>query len=201
MEYPNNLYAVRTAARKSQQDVADALKISQSEYSRMEKGRRTIDSYLSQLAEIFNVDEKDITASTGMRPAPLEHGYLTQRLPVYGNPHKSGGLTWTERPIDMVVKPTSMSSNENAYAVYMPSDSMAPRINAGETLFVDTHMPKVKGRVVVVGFHNSNVRQVLEYRDATEEKLIFFQYNPAKTIEFSHDEVETTHVIRGISFF
>jgi len=201
MEYPNNLYNVRTAARKSQQDVADALSISQSEYSRMEKGRRTIDSYLSQLAEIFNVDEKDITAGTGIRPAQLEHGYLTPRLPVYGNPHKSGGLTWTERPIDMVVKPTSMSSNENAYAVYMPSDSMAPRINAGETLFVDTHMPKVKGRVVVVGFHNSNIRQVLEYRDSTKDKLVFFKYNPAETIEFSHDEVETIHVIRGISFF
>lgn len=202
MEFPNNLYNVRTAARKSQQDVADALSISQSEYSRMEKGRRTIDSYLSQLAEIFNVDEKDITAaSQGIRPASLEHGYVTQRMPVYGNPHKSGGLTWTERPIDMVDKPASMSNNESAYAVYMPSDSMAPRINAGETLFVDTHMPKIKGRAVVVAFHDSNIRQILEYRDCTEEKLIFFKYNPAETVEFLHDEVESVHVIRGIRFF
>ncbi len=202
MEYPNNLYNVRTAARKSQQDVADALSISQSEYSRMEKGRRTIDSYLSQLAKIFNVDEKDITAaSQGIRSAQLEHGYVTQRMPIYGNPDKSGGLTWTERAIDMVDKPASMSNNESAYAVYMPSDSMAPRINAGETLFVDTHMPKIKGRAVVVAFHDSNIRQILEYRESTEEKLIFFKYNPAETVEFLHDEVESVHVIRGIRFF
>lgn len=202
MEYPNNLYNVRTSARKSQQEVADALSISQSEYSRMEKGRRTIDSYLSQLAKIFNVDEKDITAaSQGIRPAQLEHGYVTQRMPVYGNPDKSGGLTWTERAIDMVDKPASMSNNESAYAVYMPSDSMAPRINAGETLFVDTHMPKIKGRAVVVAFHDSNIRQILEYRESTEEKLIFFKYNPAETVEFLHDEVESVHVIRGIRFF
>ena len=202
MEYPNNLYNVRTAARKSQQDIADALSISQSEYSRMEKGRRTIDSYLSQLAKIFNVDEKDITAaSQGIRSAQLEHGYVTQRMPIYGNPDKSGGLTWTERAIDMVDKPASMSNNESAYAVYMPSDSMAPRINAGETLFVDTHMPKIKGRAVVVAFHDSNIRQILEYRESTEEKLIFFKYNPAETVEFLHDEVESVHVIRGIRFF
>jgi phage repressor protein C with HTH and peptisase S24 domain len=202
MEYPNNLYALRTAGRKSQQEIADALSISQSEYSRMEKGRRTIDSYVPQLAKVFNVDEKDITtASQAFRPAALEHGYITQRMPVYGNPDESGGLIWTERPIDMVDKPASMSDNADAYAVYMPSDVMAPRINAGETLFVDPHMPKRSGQSVVVSISNSNVRHILEYRECTPEKMIFFRYNPGETVEFLRNEVESVHVIRGVRFF
>ena len=202
MEFPNNLYSVRTAARKSQQEVADALSISQSEYSRMEKGRRTIDSYQTQLAKVFNVDERDIAAaSQGVRLAQLEHGHTSFRMPVYGTPDKSGGLSWTGGPIDMVERPSGMMNNVDAYAVYMPSDVMSPRFNAGEVLFVDPNLPLRAGVSAVISIKNSNIRQICEFSEKANGKVVFFTRNPAEKIELLIEDIEDIHVIRAASFF
>jgi len=53
MDYPNKLYTLRNSLRKSQEDMAELLNISQSEYSRLEKGKRRLGVHEMPLKKYF----------------------------------------------------------------------------------------------------------------------------------------------------
>ena len=84
MEYPNNLLALRTAARLSQSRVADAIGVSQPEYGRIKLGRRQIGTHAQKLADLFEVDLDALTEP----PEAPEHdqGYVNLTMPVHGKP-------------------------------------------------------------------------------------------------------------------
>ena len=53
MEHPNRLYELRNSLRKSQSQMANVLDISQSEYSRLEKGKRRLGVHQISLKKYF----------------------------------------------------------------------------------------------------------------------------------------------------
>ena len=62
MESPNQIKSLRIKVGLSQSKVAMYLGISQSEYGRIELGRRKIGKYLEKLAEILAVNSEQLAA-------------------------------------------------------------------------------------------------------------------------------------------
>lgn len=200
MEFPNNLLACRTAARLSQVRVAQELNVSQSEYSRMEIGRRQVGPHAEKLAEIFGVSIERLLEHSKLETAPPENGYTSTKLPVYGR--RMVGrycmLQFDEEPIEMVDKPSSLTAH--AYGVYVPGDSMEPRIKAGDLLYIEPHQPVRKDDLVVVGYDEAGPREILQYQCQKDDKIILTRANPSETITVNSVDIHTLERVVGVKF-
>lgn len=204
MEHPNNLLACRTAARLSQMRVASELNVSQSEYSRMELGRRQIGTYAEKLCEIFGVTKETLLEfhGTPLKTAPPENGYVSTKLPVYGKPIVSAfcKVKFDKEPVEMVDKPSSLASNKDAYGVYVPGDSMRPRIKPGDLLYVEPHQPVRQDDLVVVQFGDDETREIMQYRGHKEGCMCLARTNPHDEITVQDEENVTLERVSGVKF-
>jgi len=204
MEYPNNLLACRTAARLSQMKVAAALEVSQSEYSRMELGRRQVGAHADKLAEIFGVTTDKLLEFKGsnLEIAPPENGYVVTKLPIFGRRvvGRYCMLNFDGEPVEMVDKPASLAANKDAYGVYVPGDSMEPRIKTGDLLYVEPHQPIRKNDLVVVSYGDDGLREIMEYCGHEEDQICLCRKNPADRVLVAQDEVVTMDRVSGVKF-
>jgi transcriptional regulator with XRE-family HTH domain len=202
MEYPNNLLACRIAARMSQMKVAAELDISQSEYSRMEIGRRQVGPHADKLAEIFGVSKERLLEYNKLDSAPPENGYTTNQLPIFGK--RIVGqycmLEFDQEPIEMVDKPSSLASNKDAYGVYVPGDSLEPRVKTGDLLYVEPHQPVRKDDLVVVGYGEDGPREILVYQGQSGDKIILFRANPEEVMKVDSADIKTLERVSGVKF-
>ena len=60
MKFPNNLYVLRNNKGLQQKEVAEAIGVVQSEYSKMERGDRKLGIHLDKLLKFFGVDQDTI---------------------------------------------------------------------------------------------------------------------------------------------
>ena len=68
-------------------------------------------------------------------------------MPVHGRPIDRMRLDF--KCESRMTKPSHMAGNKDAYAVYCPGDHMAPRVRAGELLFIDPRAIKSSDLVLV----------------------------------------------------
>ena len=204
MEHPNNLLACRTAARLSQMKVAAALEVSQSEYSRMELGRRQVGAHADKLAEIFDVTVEKLLEYKGsnLETAPPENGYVIMKLPVYGKRvvGKHSMFIVEQEPIEMVDKPASLAANKDAYGVYVPGDSMEPRIKTGDLVYVEPHQPVRKNDLVVIGYDQDGPREILEFCGYQDGKVKLCRANPEDEMLVDENDVQIMDRISGVKF-
>ena len=204
MEYPNNLLACRTAARLSQMKVAAALDVSQSEYSRMELGRRQVGAHAEKLADIFGVTTEKLLEFHGsnLETAPPENGYVATKLPIFGRRvvGKHCMIKFDQEPVEMAEKPASLASNKEAYGVYVPGESMEPRVKTGDLLYVEPHQPIRKEDLVVVGYGEDGLREILQYNGQKDGKILLSRCNPSENIEVDADDINTLERVSGVKF-
>jgi repressor LexA len=204
MEYPNNLLACRTAARLSQMKVAKALDVSQSEYSRMELGRRQVGGHADKLAEIFGVTTDKLLEFHGskLETAPPENGYVATKLPIFGRRvvGKYCMIEFDQEPVEMTDKPASLASSKDAYGVYVPGESMEPRVKTGDLLYVEPHQPVRKNDLVVVGYGDDGLREIMEYLGYEDGKICLCRTNPPDRILVEQDDVTTMERVSGVKF-
>ncbi len=89
-----------------------------------------------------------------------------------------------------------------AYALYAVRACMAPVIEPGDILFINTSMPVLPGRLVIL--LPSNPDGDVMYRrliEETDEKIVLHQENPEDDITLDRDDVEAMHVIQYIRKF
>lgn len=134
---------------------------------------------------------------------------IDQKIPAYG--HAMGGprgeFVMNGNHIADLLAPPSLRGVCNAYAVYVAGDSMTPRYDAGEVVFINPGLPVRRGDYVVA--------QVLAERDMEEEhidadtplafvkkfismdatRLRLEKFNPAMEIEFPTELVVSVHKI------
>ena len=122
-------------------------------------------------------------------------------LPVYGAAEGGEGfdITNVTEPIDAIEAPPYLVSSPTAYAVYVAGDSMEPRYNAGEILFVHPGKPVKAGDSVVVQFSNggNDHAMVKTYKKMDNDKIYLSQYNPQKNLTFPRKTVKNIHKIVG----
>jgi phage repressor protein C with HTH and peptisase S24 domain len=123
------------------------------------------------------------------------------KIPLYG--HAVGGedgeFVLNGTTLDHILAPPSISADKGAYAVTIVGDSMAPRYEDGETVFVDPTRRVVRGNYVIAQIQLSEDGPLLAYVKRfvrhNSAELVLEQFNPAKELRFEHDKVVSVHYI------
>ncbi len=201
MDYPNNLAAIRAKARISQKEAAKQVGVSQPEYGRMELGRRQIGHHIEAICKTFNVTEDEVFEA----PAPAELRNVDavlsdSRLPVFGRPGFGKQLRWTDEAQKMILKPQDLEGIKEAYAVVMPNDSMNPRCQGGDTLYVDPSHVTKNGDLVLVAQKGSDLRDIVQLASKDANAWTFERFDPAEKFTIEIDQLESVHPVRAIKY-
>jgi phage repressor protein C with HTH and peptisase S24 domain len=126
---------------------------------------------------------------------------IVRTIPLYG--HAVGGedgeFVLNGSQLDNITAPPSLSGSKGAYAVTVAGDSMEPRYEDGETVYVDPNRRVIRGNYVVAQIQHSEEGPKLAYIKRfvrhTAKELVLEQFNPPKELHFEHDAVASVHYI------
>ncbi|MDX5592544.1 MULTISPECIES: LexA family transcriptional regulator [Stappiaceae] len=118
-------------------------------------------------------------------------------LPVYGESTETSKGSTLGRPIDAIPAPAQLADVPEAYAVYVTGDSMVPRFDEGEAVFVNPRRPAMVGSYVVVQIQEGEDIHfyVKRYEGREDGHRVFSQLNPQKQIKFHESRVQAVHRI------
>lgn len=99
-----------------------------------------------------------------------------------------------------VLCPPQLSHVNNAYGVQVSGDSMYPRYEDGEIVYVDPSRRVKKGDYVVAQVmldEGSSLPQafIKKFVHHNEVELVLEQFNPEKSLVFPHERVVSVHYI------
>ena len=203
----SRIRAARRSSALTQIAVATACGVTRTAVSLWEAGdtHPKVDKILT-LAELFAVDAAWLQFGTGQPPAFVAPSPSDVRggpisVPVV-NPRsvvdvlgvtRGGENGWFElngQVIDRVPLPPGISSADLIFALYVSGDSMWPRYEDGDLVYIHRDRPAVNGVDVVVELHPASDGEVgqslikrLVKRTATQ--LVLRQHNPAKDIKIA----------------
>ncbi|MCZ4270764.1 XRE family transcriptional regulator [Maritalea porphyrae] len=132
----------------------------------------------------------------------------TIKIPLYG--HAVGGadgeFVLNGNKLDDISAPPVLSGIRGAYAVTVAGDSMEPRYEDGETLFIDPQKRVSKGDYVVAQIQTEEDGPICAYIKKfvrhNSAELILEQFNPTKQLQFDHDHVVSVdYVVMGGRLF
>lgn len=111
-------------------------------------------------------------------------------LPVLGRAQggSDGNLVIEEAAIDWTFRPADLQGVNDAFAVYVSGDSMAPKYKNGDLIYVHPAKPLVKGRFVLVETleHKGFIKQFVALQ---EDTLVLQQFNPNEEITIPRSDV------------
>lgn len=123
------------------------------------------------------------------------------KVPQYGTAvgGEDGEFVLNGNSLDDVFAPPSLSGVPGAYAVQISGDSMSPRYDDGDTVFVHPKRRPKKGDYVIAQIHIDEDAAPLAYAKKlvkhTEKELVLEQFNPPKTLSFDGGSVASVHYI------
>lgn len=98
-----------------------------------------------------------------------------------------------------VTGPVSLKLIRGAYAVIVQGESMFPRYEDGETVFVNPHKRVKRGDYVVVQIQleeaGPKLAYVKRFESRNAEELVLSQLNPLDTLRFKESTVVSVHYI------
>jgi len=212
------LKALRERSGLSMREVSESLGWALTRYQHYEDRyrRRFLPVEMCRhLAELFaprGIDPRSMLELAGLDGNPItvvgpSSGQLrmadvgrpsTRDLPVMGAV-KGGaeGFYFNEGEAkEYVVRPASLAGASNAFALYVDGDSMEPRYQAGEILYVNPNRPLTKNCFVAVemGDGRGMIKQFLRRSD---EHIVLHQFNPPKDIRIAARDVKQIYRIVG----
>jgi len=160
--------------------------------------RETVDS-LSETETVLqqvvkNLEGRDISGYKRLLHEP--YGDAQSHIPVLGGAvgGNDGEFLMNGQINEYVLAPPALSRVVGAYALYMWGDSMTPKYEEGQLLYVHPTRPPRSKDYVVVQLHNGTAL-IKRFVSASAETLKLEQFNPAMVIEIPRDLVKATHTI------
>jgi phage repressor protein C with HTH and peptisase S24 domain len=142
---------------------------------------------------------------TGASEAQFAHApdiaALPRNFPVRGIAlgGEGGEFTFNGGEIDIVRRPLALIGVDNAFAVYVAGDSMAPRFEPGELLFVHPGRPPQPGDDVLVESHGGDGEPGACYLKRLVRraggKVVLGQFNPVREIRIDAKKVQAIHKV------
>ena len=142
---------------------------------------------------------------TGASEAQFAHApdiaALPRNFPVRGIAlgGEGGEFTFNGGEIDIVRRPLALIGVDNAFAVYVAGDSMAPRFEPGELLFVHPGRPPQPGDDVLVELHGGDGEPGACYLKRLVRraggKVVLGQFNPVREIRIDAKKVQAIHKV------
>jgi phage repressor protein C with HTH and peptisase S24 domain len=129
-----------------------------------------------------------------------------RKIPVYGQARggADGEFEWNGERMHDIPCPPQLDNVDDAYGVYVAGDSMSPRYDVGEVLYVNPLIPPRPGHHVVVQVQTDEhgprlafVKKLVRYNT---QELVLEQYNPPRELTFDGGHVHKVHVIVGTYF-
>lgn len=214
MELGLRVKAAREAAGLSQAELAERVGMRQTGIGSIEAGDVERPRKIIEIARALNVTPEALlgdklptfAARHGIAPnasAPFPTPELPARLiPVYGVAvgGDDGRMKFNGERLDMVGCPPELRNVANAYAVNVSGESMVPSFKPGQIAWVNPNLSARPGDDVIVQIKPEDESEapegfIKELVKRTPSKLVVKQYNPARSIEFDHDEVLSVHVV------
>lgn len=126
---------------------------------------------------------RPVAAQAGM----AQTGWAPRDLPVLGIAvgGEDAGFEFNGQTVDHVARPPALAGTAQAFALYVASDSMAPRFEPGELVFVHPSRPPQPGCDVVIemaGAHGQPGRcYIKRLRRRTADAILAEQFNPPRS--------------------
>ena len=100
--------------------------------------------------------------------------------------------------IDYAPRPSSIAHRQDVYVLYVANDSMSPRYEEGEPLYVDPHRTPAIGDYVVLELRQEREGEpshgfIKKLKTRTPTKIILEQFNPRRDLEFERSDVKNLH--------
>ena len=149
------------------------------------------------LAEVFGCDPSQVV---GFQPTNGSSEPPLGRIPLYGSQSMRRCVDMV-RAIDHIARPPCVMKDSNAYAVYMTCDTMEPRFNMGDILYVDPDSPVKKQSDVFVLFQSDTdplLKGVVGKFESTDNQtVILMLLNGSESLRLDKTKVTGIHAIRG----
>jgi len=135
-------------------------------------------------------------------PAPAS---LSRDLPVRGTAvgGEDAGFDFNGEVVDYVRRPPGLAGTQRAFAVFASGDSMSPRYEEGELVFVHPGRPATPGCDVIVELKGRDgepghcfLKRLIR---RAEEELILRQFNPPKEVRISQRQVRAVYRVMTAS--
>ncbi|HEY2891808.1 MAG TPA: S24 family peptidase [Dongiaceae bacterium] len=217
------LKMLRESAGLSMRAVSEALGWTLTRYQHYEdRYRRNFlpMEFVNQLADLFAsrgvpradvLDLAGVPREPGGEPAPQGQDpirppnsppVLPRDLPVMGTVRGgAGGVYINEGEAkEFIVRPPSLTSVSNAFALYVHGESMEPRYYAGEILYVNPNRPLTKGCFVAVEMIDGEAL-IKQFVRSSDDLLVLAQFNPLKEIRLPIAGVKSVYRITGSGEF
>lgn len=140
-------------------------------------------------------------APTAANPATpsANNGFSASRdLPVMGRAQggPDGNLIINDDPIDWTFRPPDLNGVTEAFAIYVTGNSMAPKYEDGDLIYIHPHRPLKKDRYVVIETQDQR-GLVKKYHGWDGDELVVSQFNPAKEIRLHKSEIKRIMPVIG----
>lgn len=109
-----------------------------------------------------------------------------------------GEFTLNGETIQFIPRPPGLTSVRKLYALYVSNDSMSPRYEHGDLIYVNPTRDPSIGDDVVIELHGAEGAPngpgyIKRLRSRSASKIVVEQFNPAMEIEFDRAEVKNLH--------
>jgi transcriptional regulator with XRE-family HTH domain len=198
----------------SQEELAEHAQLSQSQFSKIERGEVTRPSYkrLLRIAEALGCSVEDITDDVEpsvptafqsfVNPAAVFIPLYSEKQPM--NKEFNHGDGFIIRPNaatqQQIRKPSFLEYSQTAYAITTYSETMSPRYKPGDVLFIDPKLIPQPGDDVVLMFHLED-RLVGMVRECAAPDpngtITVLDLKSNKKINFMTTDLYAVHVIVG----
>ena len=124
-------------------------------------------------------------------------------LPVYGMVHGAGGeLIISNRAVDWVARPFFLTRVEDAYALIVVTESMAPALRTGAIALINPHLPPRAGDMCLFRSRAEGSDKILikEYRGESDTVWKTRKLHPEASVILKKSEWQTCHRIVGSYF-
>ncbi|BBK30571.1 peptidase S24-like protein [Stella humosa] len=125
------------------------------------------------------------------------HFDRARRLPVYGSAQAGpDGQRIDFDPIEWIDRPEALREVNGAFAMYVVNDSMEPKYEQGDMLYVHpTRVPRRLSHVVIVKTDGTALVKRLVRAEA--DAVVVRQYNPACEYVIPRDQVKALYLVMG----
>jgi transcriptional regulator with XRE-family HTH domain len=211
MEVGQILRRLRTEQNLTLQEVALRAKTTKSQVDKLERGERRLTvEWLERLAAALGVNASSLLQGVTEYPMPevetpphladsvkpsFEHA---DKLPLYGQAQWGrAGLKDMETVLGYVHRPPLLEGVLGAFAVHMPDESMQPRFNAGDLLFLNPTLPILVRQSVLIQDHNhQGMIGILESMNGQECNLS--SLNNTKEWSLSYQAIKRISRVVGV---
>ncbi|CAM1655501.1 XRE family transcriptional regulator [Bartonella apis] len=214
MSLNTRIFEARKKAHLTQQDLASRLNVTKAAVSSWERGTSPRQEKLEAIAKATNVSyewlligtepigEDSVVSTPNGVILPNIDFSTNKTIPVYGQAVAgiNGEVAFDGKKLFEVPCPPQLLNVENAYGVEVAGDTMSPRYEDGEIVYVDTVRRIKKGDYVVAqimmreedSFPTAFIKRFIRH---DEQELVLTQLNPAKELVFPHQHVLSVHYI------